>query len=92
MKISIARKNLFHEKTRFMISVGGIAFAVMLTLILLGLYRGWNEKTSEYVSMSKADIWVVQNGVKDMSHSISLLPNFHKNMAIENISFVLKIV
>lgn len=79
MKISIARKNLFHEKTRFMISVGGIAFAVMLILILLGLYRGWNEKAVEYQTKVKADIWVVQNGVKDMSHSVSLLPNGYKD-------------
>lgn len=62
-----------------MISVGGIAFAVMLILILLGLYRGWNEKSSEYANETKADIWVVQNGVKDMSHSVSLLPNEYKD-------------
>lgn len=90
MKISIARKNLFHEKTRFFISVGGIAFAVMLILILLGLYRGWNEKTSEYASKSQADIWVVQNGVKDMSHSVSLLPNDYRGQiaAVEGVQSV----
>jgi len=90
MKISIARKNLFHEKTRFMISVGGIAFAVMLILILLGLYRGWNEKTAEYANKTNADIWVVQNGVKDMSHSVSLLPNPYKEQieAIDGVKSV----
>lgn len=83
MKISIARKNLFHEKTRFFISVGGIAFAVMLILVLLGLYRGWNEKTAEYANKVEADIWVVQNGVKDMSHSVSLLPNSYREQIAE---------
>lgn len=32
--VSIAFKNLFHEKTRFIISVGGVAFAILLILIL----------------------------------------------------------
>lgn len=75
MKISIARKNLFQEKTRLLISVGGVAFSVMLILILLGLYRGWNEKLTRYVEEVNADVWVLQKGAADMFHSTSLFPN-----------------
>lgn len=58
-----------------MISVGGVAFSVLLIFILLGLYRGWDEKLTEYVTTVDADLWVVQNGAADMFHSPSLIPD-----------------
>ncbi len=70
--ISLARKNLLHEKLRFLISVGGVAFAVLLILIILALYRGWNEKLGRYVEGVNADVWVLQKGAADMFHSTSL--------------------
>lgn len=45
----IARKNLFAEKTRFAISVGGVAFAVFLILVLGSSYQGWMMKLAAYV-------------------------------------------
>lgn len=74
-RISVAQKNLFHEKGRLLISVAGVTFAVFLILILVGLYRGWSETLSKYIYTVGADVWVMQKGSIDMSHSISLLPN-----------------
>lgn len=74
-RISVAKKNLFHEKMRLLMSVGGVTISVFLILILLALYRGWSETLSAYIYNVNADIWVMQNGSIDMSHSISLLPN-----------------
>ncbi|EKD78949.1 MAG: hypothetical protein ACD_41C00221G0003 [uncultured bacterium] len=74
-RISLAQKNLFHEPIRLLISVSGVTFAVFLILILLALYRGWSETLSEYIYNVDKDIWVMQEGSIDMSHSISLLPN-----------------
>lgn len=75
MNVSLARKNLFHEKGRLIISVSGVAFAVMLILIILALYRGWTETLSAYIKDVHAEVWIMQKGTVDMSHSISLLPN-----------------
>lgn len=75
MKISLAQKNLFHEPARLVISVSGVTFAVFLILLLLALYRGWSETLSEYIYKVDVDIWVMQAGTVDMSHSVSLLPN-----------------
>ncbi len=72
--ISIALRNLFGEKTRFLISVGGVAFSVMLILIILSLYRGWQIKSVEYIKSIGNDIWVTQPGSADMSSSSSLIP------------------
>lgn len=45
--LTIARGNLFQERTRLLISVGGVAFSVIL--ILAGLYRGWQLRVTAYL-------------------------------------------
>lgn len=72
--ISIALRNLFAEKTRLAMSVGGVAFSVMLILIILSLYRGFQVKSIEYIKSVGNDIWVTQSGSSDMSSSSSIIP------------------
>ncbi len=57
-----------------MISVGGVAFSVTLIMILVGLYRGWDNKLGEYIRTSPVDIWVMQKGSQELFHTPSLLP------------------
>src|SRR3990167_5125340 len=76
----LARKNLFQEKTRLFISVGGVAFSVVLIMVLTGLYRGWNDKMGQYIRSVPADIWVVQDGTEDMFHTPSVLPLSYEAM------------
>ena len=45
----LARKNLFAEKTRLLISIGGVAFSVLMILVVGGLYRGWQIRITEFV-------------------------------------------
>jgi len=71
--IFIALKNLFQEKTRFIISVVGVAFSVLLILILVGLYQGWQNRMGEYIRELPADLWVGQEGSRDMFHSVSII-------------------
>src|SRR3990172_8286711 len=70
----LARKNLFAERTRLVMSVGGVAFAVLMILVVGGLYRGWQVRITEFVDSVDTDLWVAAKGTGDMSHSISLLP------------------
>jgi len=71
--VSIARKNLFHEKTRLAVSVGGVAAAVMLILFLAGVFEGFLVLWRSYILNTGADIWVTSDGWRDF-HSISMLP------------------
>ncbi len=41
--VPLARRNLLAEKGRLAMSVGGVAFAVLLILIVVSLYRGWSD-------------------------------------------------
>lgn len=71
--VPVARRNLFAEKGRFAMSVGGVAFAVLLILIVVSLYRGWSRTGSVYTQLP-GDVWIAQRGTVDPFHSTSLLP------------------
>lgn len=71
--ISIALRNLFGEKTRLLISIGGVAFSVMLILIILSLYRGWQIKSTQYIREIDTDLWVAQDGAVDITSSASII-------------------
>ncbi|MGZ4371753.1 MAG: ABC transporter permease [Gaiellaceae bacterium] len=70
--VPLARRNLFSEKGRFAMSVGGVAFAVLMILIVLALYRGWSNVGSVYTRLP-GDVWISQTGTSDPYHSTSFL-------------------
>lgn len=72
MQVPVARRNLLAEKGRFAISVAGVAFAVLLILTVLALYRGWS-RSGETFRELPGQLWVVQNGTTDPFHSVSLV-------------------
>lgn len=74
MKVSVARRNLFSDRTRMAISVGGVAIAILLMLILLGVYNGTLKQSAAYVRHVDAGLWVAQAGTKDMFHTFSIVP------------------
>jgi putative ABC transport system permease protein len=72
---ALAWKNLAREKTRLAISVGGVAFAVLLILLLRGLYAGFTDQATAYIRSVEADVWVAEAGTPgDFFHSVSILP------------------
>lgn len=70
----VARRNLFSERTRLVISVGGVALSVFLITFLLSLFRGWNEKVGGFVEEVNADVWVARQGTTDFLAAASVLP------------------
>lgn len=73
--VSIARKNLFHDKTRFLISIGGVAFSIFLILYFISLYYGFDYLLEGFVLNQDADIWVLQKGKTDFFRGSSRLPD-----------------
>jgi putative ABC transport system permease protein len=72
---NIAWKNLAGERTRFAISVAGVAFSVVLVITLRALYWGVIDEATRYVRSSGADLWVAQQGTPgDFLQSRSILP------------------
>jgi putative ABC transport system permease protein len=69
--VSLARKNLLHDRLRFVITVAGVAFAVTLVLVQVGLFMGLLGKATVTIENANADIWVTsrQTPNVDFAHS-----------------------
>jgi putative ABC transport system permease protein len=59
----LARRNLFHDRTRFAVTLTGIVFALVLIIVQFGLFLGFTTTTSNNIDHSNADLWVVFHGV-----------------------------
>jgi len=70
----VARKNLLQDKTRFALSVGGVALAIMLVLILDGLLVGMFRQITSYLEHSDGTVVVAQEGVTNLLGATSILP------------------
>ena len=71
--VPLATRNLLAEKWRFAMSVVGVAFAVLLVLIVVSLYRGWSDVGRLYERLP-GDVWLSQPATSDPFHSTSFLP------------------
>lgn len=72
----VARKNLFAERVRLAISVGGVALSVFLIGILLSLFRGWSQQVGSFVEDVPADLWVASDFATDFAAAGSILPSY----------------
>jgi len=59
--VSLARKNLFHDRLRFVITVAGVAFAVTLVLVQVGLFMGLLAKATVTIRHASADLWITSH-------------------------------
>jgi len=71
----LAVRNLFQSKVRLVISVGGVALALMLILSLDAIMVGIERQVTAYVEHAGADVWVSQENVRNMHMASSTLPS-----------------
>jgi putative ABC transport system permease protein len=72
-RVPVARRNLLAERTRLLVSVGGVACAVLLVLVVASLYRGWSEAGGIFAELP-GDVWLAQRGTADPLRTSSFLP------------------
>src|SRR3972149_8573478 len=70
----LAIANLVQNKTRLLISVGGVALALTLVLFFRAVFDGAEGRLTVYIDRAGADVWVSQEGVRTMHMSESALP------------------
>ena len=69
--VSIARKNLFHDKRRLAIILIGLATAVVMILYGFGSIIGTIDESVGLIDEIDMDIWVMGEGNTDiLTHSI----------------------
>ena len=89
--MSLARRNLFQDKTRLALSISGVALAVALILILKGFLAGMNRQITSYLDRSPGSIVVAEEDVVNLLGATSLLPEGVDQRA-ENIRGVEKVI
>ena len=71
--IRLAIRNLFQSRTRLLISVGGVALALMLILSLDAIVLWIEQRVAAYIESSAADVFVAQSGVRNLHMASSSL-------------------
>ncbi|MBI1878011.1 MAG: ABC transporter permease [Chloroflexi bacterium] len=70
----LAFRNLFQQKFRLALSIGGVALAMMLIVFLNGFQSGIFRQVTAYLDHTPADVVVAQEDVTNMLGATSLLP------------------
>ena len=71
--VDLALKMLLHDKLKFFITVAGVAFAVALVLVQVGLFLGLLDNATVTIEHTNADIWVTSRETPniDFAHQFS---------------------
>jgi len=73
IRVPLARRNLFQDRRRVLLSTGGVAVALLLVLVLGGIFAGAMRQLTSYLDHTQADLIVSQGGVTTMHMSASVL-------------------
>ena len=77
----LAFRNLFQQKLRLALSIGGVTLAVTLIVLLNGFLQGIYAQVTAYLDNNPADLIVAQDGVTNLLSATSLLPSNTEDLA-----------
>jgi putative ABC transport system permease protein len=72
--VGVAHRNLLADRRRLVAGVLGVGLALMLVLLLDGLFQGLQNQASAYPNAVGADLYVAQRGVRDFLGETSTIP------------------
>jgi len=61
---TLAFRNLFHDWLRFIATMIGIVFSIVLVTVQMGLYLGFGRMVTTMIDHASADLWVMPRGTK----------------------------
>jgi putative ABC transport system permease protein len=60
----LASRNLFQDRLRFIATIVGIVFSIVLVSVQLGLFLGFETMVTTMIDHAPADLWIVARGTK----------------------------
>jgi putative ABC transport system permease protein len=60
----LSRRNLLHDRLRFVATIIGIVFAIVLVTVQMGLFMSFERMVTAMIDHAPADLWVVPVGTK----------------------------
>ncbi len=80
--VLLAWRNLAYDRSRFVITMVGIVFAVVLTAVQIGLFFGFTATTTAVIQHTRADLWVAVHGLRNFEIAMPQLER-HRNIVME---------
>jgi putative ABC transport system permease protein len=87
---TLALRNLFQDRLRFIASLTGIVFSVVLVMVQTGLYFGFSSMITTMIDHTSTDLWIISSGA-NYFEDLSLLNTGMRDRLL-NIEGVSKIV
>jgi putative ABC transport system permease protein len=82
MTLTLAFRNLFHDRIRLGVTLVGILFAIVLVAVQLGLYLGSSYMITAHIDHAKADLWITTYGAKSFEDGGLLLTPRERHQAL----------
>ena len=60
----LASRNLFHDRLRFIATIVGIVFSIVLVTVQMGLFVGFGRMVTTMIDHAPADLWVMPRSTK----------------------------
>ena len=72
MVLTLAFRNLFHDRIRLAVTLVGILFSIVLVAVQLGLYLGARKMIIGMIENANAELWVTAYGAKSFEEAGNL--------------------
>ena len=82
MILTLAFRNLFHDRIRLAVTLVGILFSIVLVAVQLGLYLGASNMITANIDHAKADLWITAYGAKSFEDGGMLLTSRERHQAL----------
>ena len=82
MILTLAFRNLFHDRIRLAVTLIGILFSIVLVAVQLGLYLGASNMITANIDHAKADLWITAYGAKSFEDGGMLLTPRERHQAL----------
>lgn len=82
MILTLAFRNLFHDRIRLVVTLVGILFSIVLVAVQLGLYLGSSRMITANIDHADADLWITTFGAKSFEDGGVLLKSGERHQAL----------
>src|SRR5437588_3532807 len=93
LTLRLAIRNLFHDRLRFVATLVGIVFSVVLVMAQMGLYLGFGRMVTTMIDHAPADLWIVSHGAESFEDLSQLDTDVGTKLAaVDGVSEVIPVV
>ena len=82
MILTLAVRNLFHDRIRLIVTLVGILFSIVLVAVQLGLYLGARKMIIDMIENANGELWITAYGAKSFEEGGILLTPRERHTAL----------